>query len=252
MPSVSDLDLRLHFGCEFAVKYQKQPAKTIEACINSVQAWLLRTYKGQDAVYLNKPWIKNKGIWSPARDRKVTVQVKSLRDDHDKLLHWALRYEHPDAGKAESRYRRWRTDVAVSTDGEGARSLAGRLSHYRLPGHVGIDLDDPQSSSPFLVKEVIGAPQLSCYMDSNSLRTKPIELTSETMDAFKACLADQSRRLPVIYVSREYQSGETAIDADKLAWVLAGLANVYVAESTWTDKLTESFFLATTNVGMAC
>jgi hypothetical protein len=241
MPSVGDIDLSLHFGCEFTVLQQTLPAKTIETCINCVRTWLSRTYKGQDAVHLNKPWIQNQGTWSPTRDRKVTVLVKSLRDDHHNLLHWALRYEHPDAGKAESRYRRWRTDVAVSTDEKGARSLAVRVSHYRLPGHVGIDLDDPQSSSPLLVKEVIGTPQLSCYVDSNPLRTRAIELTDDTMDAFQRSLVDQSRRLPVIYVSREYQSGEAAIDANKLAWVVAGLANVYVAESSWTDKLTERF-----------
>ena len=124
MPSVGDIDLSLHFGCEFTVLQQTLPAKTIETCINCVRTWLSRTYKGQDAVLLNKPWIQNQGTWSPTRDRKVTVLVKSLRDDHHNLLHWALRYEHPDAGKAESRYRRWRTDVAVSTDEKGARSLA--------------------------------------------------------------------------------------------------------------------------------
>jgi hypothetical protein len=241
MPPISDLDLRLHFGCEFTVLNQTLPSKTIEECITCVQTWLLRTYRGPDAVALKQSWMQDKGNWSPVRDRKVTVQVKSLRDDSQGLLHWALRYEHPDAGKAESRYRRWRTDVAVSTNEEGGRSLSVRLSHYRLTGFVGIDLDDPQSSSPLLVKEAIRSTQLSCYVDSNPLRTKPIELTDETMDAFRACLTDQSRRLPVIYVSREYQSGETAIDADKLAWVLAGLANVYVAESSWTDKLTERF-----------
>ena len=242
MQSVSDIDLRLHFGCEFTVLHRTVPANTIETCIKCVQTWLLRNYKGQDAVSLKKPWIQYEGIWSPTQERSATVQVKSLRDDHQTLLHWALRYEHPDREPKQSRYRRWRTDVAVSTDDRGARSLAVRVSHYRLPGHVGVDLDDPQSSSPLIVKEVIGAPQLSCYVDPYPLRTRAIILTDETMDAFKECLTDQSRRLPLIYVSREYQSGETAIDADKLAWVLAGLANVYVAESSWTDKLTESFF----------
>jgi hypothetical protein len=149
MPSVSDFDLSLHFGCEFTVSHQNAPARTIETCINCVQTWLLRTYKGRDAVSLKKPWMYNRGMWSPEGDRKVTVQVKSLRDDHQKPLYWALRYEHPDAGKAASRYRRWRTDVAVSTDDSGARSFAVRVSHYRLPGHVGVDLDDPQSSSPY-------------------------------------------------------------------------------------------------------
>jgi hypothetical protein len=239
MPSVSDFDLSLHFGCEFTVFNENTPARTVETCIACVQKWLMRTYKGQDAVHLKKPWIYNKGIWSPAGDRKVSVQVKSLRGTHQEPIHWALRYEHPDAGKAESRYRRWRTDVAVSTDEGGARTFAVRVSHYRLPGHVGVDLTDPQSSSPFLVKEIIGTPQLRCFLDTNPLRTKAIELTDGTTEGFMACLTDQSRKLPIIYVSREYQSGEAAIDADKLAWVLAGLANVYVAESSWTDKLTE-------------
>jgi hypothetical protein len=221
------------------VRHATIPDKTIEACIACVQSWLSRTYKGEDAAVLRKAWIRNKGIWSPQKDHKVMAQVKSLRDENARLLHWAMRYEHPDAGRGESRFRRWRTDIAVSTNKDGSKSFAVRVSHYRLPGHVGIDLDDPQSSSPFLVKGLISTPQLNCFVDSNPLRTKAIELTDVTMEAFIASVGDATRKLPIVYVSREYQSGETVIDADKLAWVLAGLANVYVAESNWTDKITE-------------
>ena len=37
MPSVGDIDLSLHFGCEFTVLQQTLPAKTIEMAIANIQ-----------------------------------------------------------------------------------------------------------------------------------------------------------------------------------------------------------------------
>src|SRR6185312_15190173 len=117
--------------------------------------------------------------------------------------------------------------IAISTMDDGSTFFSVSVGPFRLPGHVGVESEDPQSTSPYLVKGVIGTPNLRCSVDNNLLRTAPIELNDSSLESFEAALQDPTRKLPIVYVSREYQSGEAPLDVRKLAWVLAGLANVY-------------------------
>lgn len=217
------------------------PARPQKPALSALKHGFSTLAKREGREQLRKRWFFNKGNWFADRDSKTSVQVRSIWDS-DSLQHWALRYEHPDSNPAKRRYRRWRSDIAISTMDDGSTFFSVRVSHFRLPGHAGVESEDPQSTSPYLVKGVIGTPNLRCSVDNNLLRTAPIELNDSSLESFEAALQDPTRKLPIVYVSREYQSGEAPLDVRKLAWVLAGLANVYVAESSWTDKLTEAFF----------
>jgi hypothetical protein len=52
-------------------------------------------------------------------------------------------------------------------------------------------------------------------------------------------ITDPDRQCPLVYAAREFQTGESVANMHNLAWGLAGLATIYVAESSLVDKTTE-------------
>ncbi len=150
-----------------------------------------------------------------------------------------MRYEHPDTSKDRgSSFRQWRTDLSLTTAGN-AVVFSMQISHYLLPGHFGSEPEVPEPTSPLLVKNVFQSPGLVTYAGSQPLTAKPLEVTADDADILVERISDTNRRCPLIYVSREFASGEPVINPAQLAWSLAGLAAVYVAESNWLDKATE-------------
>ncbi|HEY4364213.1 MAG TPA: hypothetical protein VGN17_24800 [Bryobacteraceae bacterium] len=135
-------------------------------------------------------------------------------------------------------FRQWRTDLSLTSSG-GAVIFSMQISHYLLPGHFGSEPPVPDPTSPLLVKRIFQAPGLVTYSGSQPLTAKPNDVTTDDAALLVERICDSARRCPLIYISREFDTGEPAIDANRLAWAVAGLAAVYVAESGWLDKATE-------------
>lgn len=235
--STSVQDLRLHFRCEFEVSQEPSAISAIERIIHEAQRWLLSKNKGESRG-LDGKWFMDSGQWTSPIHQRIRIEVDSARRDSPTRF-WAMRYEHPDLGTERgTNSRQWRTDLSL-TAVDGAVIFSMQIAHYLLPGHFGPEPPAPEPTSPLLVKRIFQSPGLVTYAGSQPLTAKPLEVTPDDAEILVERICDPNRRCPLVYISREFNSGETVIDANRLAWSLAGLASVYVAESGWLDKATE-------------
>ncbi|MBS1830478.1 MAG: hypothetical protein JST93_34565 [Acidobacteria bacterium] len=238
MPSVVQ-DMRLHFRCEFEISHEGSKQAPFTRVLEEVQKWVLSKHRG-DTRGLGGAWFRDTGRWISPLSQRVRIEVDSAHGDAGDQF-WAMRYEHPDGiGRDErgSSQRQWRTDISLSTRGESV-VFSMQVSHYLLPGHFGPEPAVPDPSSPLLVKNLFQAAGLVTYAGSQPLTARENEVTPDDAELLVERICDKNRRCPLIYVSREFGSGETVLDSNDLAWKLAGLASVYVAESNWLDKETE-------------
>lgn len=237
MPSVVQ-DMRLHFRCEFDISQEGSRRPPFEQVLEMVQKWVLSKNKG-DTRGLGGAWFRDTGRWISPLSQRVRIEVDSSSVSGGSRF-WAMRYEHPDAGRDErgTSQRQWRTDIAISTQGESV-GFSMQVSHYLLPGHFGPEPQVPDPSSPLLIKNLLQARGLLTNAGSQPLTVKENEVRPDDAELLVERICDKNRRCPLIYVSREFASGEAALNSNDLAWKLAGLASVYVAESNWLDKETE-------------
>lgn len=231
-------DLRLHFRCEFQISEESSSLPPLEKIIELTQRWVLSKNKG-DSRGLGGSWFRDQGQWISPVQHRTRIATDSAKRDSPPATFWAMRYEHPDLGKSQgASFRQWRTDLSLTTD-ESAVVFSMQISHYLLPGHFGPEPDMPEPTSPLLVKNVFQSPGLVTYAGSQPLTAKPLEVTPDDAEILVERIADPKRSCPLIYVSREFGTGEPVINPSQLAWALAGLAAVYVADSNWVDKATE-------------
>jgi hypothetical protein len=211
----------------------------MERLIALAQKWVMSKNKG-DCRGLGGAWFSSQGQWISPIHRRVRVEVDSTSRACPAARFWAMRYEHPDLGKeGGATFRQWRTDLSLAT-AENLVLLSMQISHYLLPGHFGPEPPAPEPSSPLLVKNILRSSGLVAFAGSQPITAKPIEVTANDAELLVERILDPHRLCPLIYISRSFSTGEPVVDPSKLAWSLAGLAAVYVAESSWLDKATET------------
>lgn len=146
---------------------------------------------------------------------------------------WALRQEDPDKGVAG---RIWTTEAILWRTPDKASRFAARL----IVGSGEAELDIAPAA-PGYIRQLIDTVGLTS--GGRTLSSLPWYIgDQQAQDAFLDLLAAPARRLPVIVVSViERANPELAIDLDKLAAGLCGLADVVaiLPETSWA--LTERF-----------
>ena len=232
-------DLRLHFRCEFQVSQEASLSPPLDRIIQEAQRWVLSKNKGNSRG-LSGLWFLDKGQWIAPSQHRIRIEVDSAGIALSPGgRFWALRYEHPDIGAERgSSFRQWRTDLSLATV-DHAVIFSMQIAHYLLPGHFGPEPEAPEPTSPLLVKRLFQTPGLVTYSGSQPLTAKPVQVAEDDAEILVERITDPKRQCPLIYVSRAFNTGEPVINAERIAWSLAGLAAVYVAESSWLDKETE-------------
>jgi len=233
-------DLRLHFRCEFEISEETKGVAPFDRVLRLVQQWILKKHRG-DSRGLTGNWFYDSGRWISPQSQRIRIEVESTQGDDVDARLWAIRYEHPDGiGRDEKAagQRQWRTDIALASKGETV-VFSMQVSYYLLPGHFGPEPKVPDPSSPLLIKNLFQAPGLVTYSGSQPLTSRENEVTADDADLLVERIFDKNRRCPLVYVSREFSTGEAVLDPNELAWKLAGLAPVYIADSNWLDKETE-------------
>ncbi len=90
-----------------------------------------------------------------------------------------------------------------------------------------------------MVRSIIQSEDLRTFSGTEPLLATPSTIAPQDSGLLWQRVLDPERQCPLVYLSREFQTGATVANASNLAWGLAGLATIYVADSSWVDKTTE-------------
>jgi hypothetical protein len=236
-------ELRLHYRCDFEVGGELSTAETLAALIREIRQWLTDTRKIPKQAVAGA-WFYNEGAWaSQGRDRS-SIRTSRFENGSESQAIWTIRYEHLSEPKYEpkspaDRFRVWRTDIALNCDSGKDVRFSLQTAHYLQGSYFGPEPAEPDPNSPKIVKNIIESEVLRTFSGTEPLLAAPNTVAPDDADLLRQRIFDPERQCPLVYLSREFQTGEAVANASNLAWGLAGLATVYVADSSWVDKTTE-------------
>jgi hypothetical protein len=122
----------------------------------------------------------------------------------------------------------WRSEVAIAPPSEALRATVRiRIHTVDAAAIAPLDYD---FGTPAIVRTILRAVKVR----DASERVEPafLEIGASQIPDLIAWLSDDSRRLPVVVVSRTMDAGSTLVDANSLAKELAGIAHVRVLSSS--------------------
>ncbi len=234
---MNQVDGQLHFKCTFELCPTATCIDPWSTLAKMLRSWVEQSPKGapppaNPAFYTS--WFYVGGEWralGPAYHFVKTARLIGTGNEHEPQ-HWAMRYEHP----CEEQGRMWRVDAGITKVSEGAYRLSIRTSHYIRPGFIGEEPRAPLPTAPRIIGWLLRSPLWNCYAGSERLYPEVQLLNQGDGEAFRATLEDPGRECPVVLVSKDFHTGQTQLDARKLAWLLLGTASVYESGSTGLDK----------------
>ena len=127
--------------------------------------------------------------------------------------------------------RKWICDFALQRQANRFE-LSVRLS-FEQPSNA--LYPKPLPRSPKFLREIV---DLKGLRDVWPIKSDPHLITQNDVDFFCDLVTDKSRQLPVIAVSVDSKTGDSLVDADKLARLLSGTAHLFVLEPSASWKLT--------------
>ncbi|MFH1133065.1 MAG: hypothetical protein V1735_01095 [Nanoarchaeota archaeon] len=152
------------------------------------------------------------------------LALRTLRAEDGGARYFGMRLEH---GDGQRRDFRWQTTLAAVHDGDqqlvDIELATGWKSGMMLP--VRIDI-----TRPMLVPKLID--RLGAQYDYE-LMTRARVVRDQGTKEFIDMVCDRRRKLPIVMVSAEGFTDKPIVDADRIAYKLAGIAHVFVAENRW-------------------
>jgi hypothetical protein len=146
---------------------------------------------------------------------------------------WAVCYEHPCS---EVKFRQWRTEIGLTSLGEGRIRFSLRNSHWLRPDYIGEEPKDPLPSAPGIVGRLLRAKGWQAWAGSERLSDSPERLEAGKGAELAQRLADPSRLCPIVLATRTFAGEATLVDGNRLARLLAGVAKVVEATSAEVNK----------------
>jgi hypothetical protein len=139
-------------------------------------------------------------------------------------------------------FRQWRTDIGVTRLAPDRFDVALETIHWILPDYIGEEPGPPIPSAPRIVSLFLRGGEWRGFAGSLQLSADPVPLEAGNGKEFMAILEGRERKCPVVLVTRDYPTGEFAVDPSRLARLLAGTAVVFAATSSAVDKELEWLF----------
>lgn len=175
------------------------------------------------------------GEWyDPDDERREWLKI--LDDHTDEAALFSLDWEHEDH---EGHPLRWRTRLAAAASGDSVE-VAIHLEALGVDGEPVDDLPDAvRIDSPRIATMLI--EQFDCHFGTQPITNHVHHVDAATAERFTwQTIMNPERPLPVVVVSSRQgryrrEVGKPALDCDRLATRLAGLANValYDPNATW-------------------
>jgi len=227
------IDHHLHFRCVFKLC----PAPGAEALWSDIPP-VIRHWIGnradQDSAFLGN-WLYAGGTWMPPGSKRFAVRSsRCLGDGHEEApQYWAVRYEHPDD---EIAARQWRTDIGLTALPGNEILFALSTVNWIMPGFIGREPDPPLPSAPAIVGALLRDRRWCASAGTQPLVRGPEMVNEGHADRFRDRVFDSGRRVPLLLISKQVQTGKPLLDSVRLARFLAGTATVYESETTVVDK----------------
>jgi hypothetical protein len=215
--------MRTLYTTQFQVAPEEDQEKTFEAVDQLVEDWVQhgvsKRYHGGE---LDE--VPRNGEVHPIEG--YTVEG-SFRGDPSETALRTVEYRHPDDEKDGIE---WRTQIQLAIYAgivEFNLVLRAGQSNYKLTSY------SPDPGPPYIVRQVV--EDFECVVGGRTLTREPRTLgENEVYEFVHDVLYSDARRLPIVLVTPEGQSGDELVDADRLAEFLTGLAEVYRVEGDFT------------------
>lgn len=193
----------------------------------------------EGAIRESVAWLKNRSspIPSSAFDGTPFLVVgggahpaEAVRVHRDDSRLWAATLDDPDRNVAR---RTWVTEITVG-ERNGVVAFGARLLNVSLGD------DAPyESSRPGLIRQLL--TEQVVVADGRRLRDSAAFIDSEEdAEEFVELLSNSNRRLPIIAVART-DEGIEAVDPERLALSVSGLAHVFILSEEASWSLTRQF-----------
>lgn len=227
------IDHHLHFKCTFTLVPKPGVSTKWSDVPYAIRRWIGNRVEARQGFH--GPWYFLGGTWRPAGDKRFLVQSARHIGDGSETApqYWSVRYEHADD---QIPARQWRTDVGVTTSPDMSVSISLSTIHWIQPGFIGREPDPPVPSAPGIVSMLLRDPRWYAWAGTEQIVLGPRHVKEGKGDRFRDRLFDSGRTVPLVLVSKSFQSGTSLIDAARLARLLAGSAVVYESESSLVDK----------------
>lgn len=154
--------------------------------------------------------------------------------------YWAMDYLEKDSARW---YRRWYTNVGITSSGTGTYIVNVRVSILDDPTFISAQPEVPQRNTPRFISDMLDMPSCITIAGDMQLRTDPVRLTGSSFDSFINDLTSDTRSVPMLVISpyRTYASSTYLVDPGKLARKLRGSAIVYTLDLD-DDELRYRYF----------
>lgn len=228
---------QLHYRSAFELRRKPGAVPAWRNVAAMVQAWLTQKLSGQQISF--GPEFFNRGEWKNPRFPRTFVRVESGMGNGSAEApeFWAMCFEHP-CGQVPA--RQWQTQIGLTHRTGDSIHVAVTTIHW-LPDYVGDEPPPPLPTSPQIVRTLISNEAWQGWSGSEPLSAGAKTLQVGHGDEFLERLKDIGRICPIVYVSREHNSARFLVDPSRLARNLAGMASVYIAETTELDDELENF-----------
>ncbi len=167
----------------------------------------------------------------PAQDLALTDMgdghtLEQIRVDANGVAQFALRWEHPDS---RARGVRWRSELAfVSAQGDRRAHFSCKLAFGRSTAKIA-----PTRRQITRPKVVVSMLRKFPGVEHEMITHKPLVLRPTDVGRFAGFLASEERKRPVVLVSCRNLDDQPAVNPNRVAELLGGLAFVYVTEGRW-------------------
>jgi hypothetical protein len=224
---------QVHFRTYFNFRSDRGEPLPIDEIIGIVRRWLAR--RVDDGARLNGKWLRQGGKWSHPTYARTQIETKGLEatTGDGSLAAWAMEFQHPDAAHP---FRQWATEVGVEALGSGELRINVATSHWIFGSYIGVELPDPEPSSPKLVSDILSLAGRSAFAASERLLTVPSIAAPGDGKRLIARIESPDRRVPLVYVALPYGATTPSINVNRLATLVAGAASVVVAGNSDLDK----------------
>jgi len=202
--------------------------------------WIFHKYKRSTKTVngIIQAWLFGGGKWIHDL-RGVTLTSGNLLIENGlPSRYWALRLAHKDD---KFRARNWRTDIAFTEFNSNEVFVSFTVSYFLDETFLGIEPAVPSPSSPNLVKSFVSDENLIVTSGRSILNISPKEIAFGPGRDFIEEVQHPERNLPIVLIKQE-QSESNFINADNLAKILAGNANIYVMNNSSVEEEVAFYF----------
>lgn len=137
--------------------------------------------------------------------------------------------------------REWITEIGYQAKSYSEAEISYLVTYNDFAGFIGFCKDVPQMNVPRVVRAILGAKDISCFIGDKQIGLEPIELYPGDFPDFKDFLLDSNRKVPVVYISPRNQlydgtEAELLISPEELAKSVAGNAIVFYSKDIEFSK----------------